>query len=108
MKPNSNGLDDFIEIENQRIYFKSSENMREVEDNSIQLIVTSPLQDSALKKKETYRIRLTLIKIPNSPTFGEKHHELTILANHYCNFMGSHAPSTINFSFFLFENCSFT
>ncbi len=36
MKVNSAELNDFLEIENQKVYFKSSEKMQEVEDNSIQ------------------------------------------------------------------------
>ena len=42
MNANINRITDFLEIKNQKIYFKSSENMSEIGDNSIHLIVTSP------------------------------------------------------------------
>ncbi|MHA1270552.1 MAG: DNA-methyltransferase [Candidatus Helarchaeota archaeon] len=42
MNTNSTERKDSLKIRNQQVYFKSSENMQEINDNSIHLIITSP------------------------------------------------------------------
>ncbi len=62
--------DDFLEFNGHKVYFKNSENMREIPDNSIQLVITSPpygtIKDYGTKYQigfndgfETYIQRLT-------------------------------------------------
>ncbi len=70
MTVNHADTSDFLEVKNQRVYFKSSEKMQEIEDNFIHLIVTSPpygaIKDYGIKEQigfdegfENYIQRLT-------------------------------------------------